>query len=88
VCICPATIATELLLNRYPDPEHPFRKLRENMIPMGRVGLPEEVANLALFLASDDAPFINGAAIPIDGGWTAGKFIHNFEQIITPLAKK
>lgn len=88
VCICPGTIATELLVNRFPDPEHPFRKLRENMCPMLRVGRPEEVANLALFLASDDASFINGVAIPIDGGMTAGKFIHNWEQIFTSLAKK
>jgi NAD(P)-dependent dehydrogenase (short-subunit alcohol dehydrogenase family) len=88
VCICPGTIATELLVNRYPDPEHPFRKLRENMCPLGRVGLPEEVANLALFLASDDAPFVNGVAIPIDGGMSAGRFIHNFEQIFHSLMKK
>ena len=88
VCICPGTIATELFDNRYPDPEHPFRKLRENMCPMGRVGKPEEVASLALFLASDDASFINGVAIPIDGGMTAGKFLHNWEQIFISLNKK
>ena len=88
VCICPGTTATELFVNRYPDPEDPFRKLRENMCPMLRVGKPEEVANLALFLASDDASFINGVAIPIDGGMSAGKFIHNFDQIFTSLAKK
>lgn len=88
VCICPGTIATELLVNRFPDPEHPFRKLRENMCPMGRVGKPEEVASLALFLASDDASFINGVAIPIDGGMTAGKFIHNWEEIFISLNKK
>ena len=88
VCICPGTIATELLVNRFPDPEHPFRRLRENMCPMLRVGKPEEVANLALFLALDDASFINGVAIPIDGGMTAGKFIHNWEQIFTSLVKK
>jgi NAD(P)-dependent dehydrogenase (short-subunit alcohol dehydrogenase family) len=39
--------------------------------PMGRAGEPEEVAELACFLASDRAPFINGAVIPIDGGLTA-----------------
>jgi len=37
-----------------------------------RIGLPEDVANLALFLASDDSSFITGAAIPVDGGVIAG----------------
>ena len=84
VCICPGTIATEALANNFPDPEHPFRKLRQNIIPTGRMGKPDEVANLALFLASDDAAFINGVAISIDGGMTAGKFIHNWEEIFIP----
>lgn len=38
--------------------------------PMGRVGEPEEVAALAVYLASDEAAFTTGTAIPIDGGWT------------------
>jgi 2-keto-3-deoxy-L-fuconate dehydrogenase len=38
--------------------------------PMGRVGRPEEIAALALYLASDDAAFTTGIAVPIDGGWT------------------
>lgn len=88
VCICPGTIATEVLVARFPDPEHPFRKMRENMSPLGRVGQPYEVANLALFLASDDAPFINGTAITIDGGMSAGKFVHNWEEIFSTLTQK
>jgi NAD(P)-dependent dehydrogenase (short-subunit alcohol dehydrogenase family) len=88
VCICPGTIATGALVVPFPDPEHPFRKLRQSMCPMGRVGKPEEVANLALFLASDDGFFINGVAIPIDGGMTAGKFIHNWKEIFSTGGKK
>ena len=40
-------------------------------IPMGRFGKPEEIAKAALFLASDDASFITGACLPVDGGYTA-----------------
>jgi NAD(P)-dependent dehydrogenase (short-subunit alcohol dehydrogenase family) len=39
--------------------------------PMGRLGRPEEIANAAAFLASDEASFINGAILPVDGGYTA-----------------
>lgn len=85
VCIYPGTIATEVLEINFPDPEHPFRKLRQNMIPMGRFGKSEEMARLALFLAPDEASFINGVAIPIDGGMTAGKFLHNFKRIFSTL---
>ena len=39
--------------------------------PMGRVGQPEEVANVILFLASDEASFVTGTEIPVDGGFCA-----------------
>ena len=39
--------------------------------PMGRLGKPEEVARAALYLASDDASYVTGAALTIDGGYTA-----------------
>ncbi len=48
--------------------------------PLGRVGTPEDVAKLALFLASDDSSFITGAAIPIDGGFLLG-------PVAAPLGK-
>jgi NAD(P)-dependent dehydrogenase (short-subunit alcohol dehydrogenase family) len=70
--ICPGFIATErsaafVAHNRSPD--WMARKLAE--IPLGRIGTPEEVAALAAFLASDEAAFISGAVIPIDGGTAA-----------------
>jgi NAD(P)-dependent dehydrogenase (short-subunit alcohol dehydrogenase family) len=40
-------------------------------IPMGRAGRPEEIAAAAVFLASDDASFITGVALPVDGGYLA-----------------
>lgn len=88
LCICPGNTASEALTTRLPDPDHPFRKLRIDMIPMGRPGQPEEVARLALFLASDDAPYLNGAVIPIDGGLSAGHFVHNWEEIILAMKRK
>jgi NAD(P)-dependent dehydrogenase (short-subunit alcohol dehydrogenase family) len=42
--------------------------------PIGRVGEPEDIANAALYLASDEAAFVTGAVFPVDGGLTAGLF--------------
>jgi NAD(P)-dependent dehydrogenase (short-subunit alcohol dehydrogenase family) len=41
------------------------------MAPLGRIGTPEEIALCALFFASDQSSFITGAALPVDGGYTA-----------------
>jgi len=71
-CICPGTIDTPWvgrLLASAEDPE-----LRQQLIerqPMGRLGTAEEVAQAALYLASDDAAFVTGTALVIDGGLIA-----------------
>ena len=83
VAICPGQILTETIAKRFSDPQNPFRKLRLGMTPLGRIGLPEDVANLALFLASDEASYITGAVIPIDGGLSAGRYIENYEEIVS-----
>ena len=41
--------------------------------PLGRLGSPEEVANVILFLASDQASYVHGAEIVVDGGWSVSK---------------
>ncbi|MGI9387125.1 MAG: SDR family oxidoreductase, partial [Methyloligellaceae bacterium] len=46
-------------------------RTRAGRTPMGRPGLPHEVANAALFLLSDEASYITGVALPVDGGHTA-----------------
>ncbi len=72
-CICPGTVDSPWvgrLLNQAGDPA----AARQNLVarqPMGRLGTPEEVAAAALYLASDDAAFITGTGLVIDGGLTA-----------------
>ncbi len=60
-CICPGVVDTPIFINR------DFSRY-ENLIPMKRVAQPEDIAKVANFLVSDDAGYINGAVIPIDGG--------------------
>jgi NAD(P)-dependent dehydrogenase (short-subunit alcohol dehydrogenase family) len=53
------------------DPEELVQKRAAGSVPLGRTGRPEEIANAALFLLSDEASFVTGAALPVDGGVTA-----------------
>jgi len=69
--IVPGTIDTPILRRFLADMENPdaiLNALARNH-PLGRVGKPEEVANVALFLASDEASFVTGAAYAVDGGF-------------------
>ncbi len=72
-CICPAIVETELiaeLFDKMPYPEA-TRRMRVEQIPLGRMGRPEDVSHLALYLASDESAWLTGAALPLDGGLTA-----------------
>ena len=51
-------------------PDCPMRTIAR-AIPLGRIGTPEGVARCALFLASDEAPYVTGANVVVDGGWSA-----------------
>jgi len=72
-CVCPGTIDSPWVTRNVAAAADPAAE-REAMIarqPLGRLGTPEEVARAALYLASDDAAFITGSALVIDGGLTA-----------------
>jgi NAD(P)-dependent dehydrogenase (short-subunit alcohol dehydrogenase family) len=72
-CVCPGIIDTPLtraFIDAAPDPTGVTREYEE-AAPLGRMGTAEEVANAALFLASDEASFITGSALIVDGGTTA-----------------
>ena len=47
------------------------REIFESLIPRGRMGRPEEIATVALFLASDDSSYVNGVELSVDGGFSA-----------------
>ena len=68
--LCPGPVETPLLLAIYGDDPSAFKR-RQVHWPTGRLGKPREIVNAALFLASDESTFVNGAAFVVDGGLTA-----------------
>ena len=74
-CVCPGRVETPFVkarLSEYPDPEAAYREMAGSQA-IGRMGRPEEIAAAVLYLASDEAAFITGTALLIDGGWSMGK---------------
>ena len=70
-CICPGRVETPFVaarLREYPDPEQAYKQMSSTQA-LGRMGRPEEIAHAALYLASDEAAFVTGSALMIDGGW-------------------
>ncbi|MCB5179689.1 SDR family NAD(P)-dependent oxidoreductase [Streptomyces antimicrobicus] len=77
--MCPGAVDTPMASPGQVDPASLDDEAREAMaelyrkvVPLGRVGRPEEIARLALFLTSEDSSYITGQPFVIDGGWTAG----------------
>ena len=68
-CICPGFVETNLTKNLTSDAD--TNEMLKRLHPMGRLGKAEEIASAALFLASDDASFITGSSLVVDGGYTA-----------------
>ncbi len=72
--ICPGPVDTPLIWDSaraFPDPEKAVQQAAQN-VPMQQLGQPEDIANMALFLASSDAAWITGSVFTVDGGATTG----------------
>ncbi len=69
--ICPGLIRTPLTEQYFVDDA--FEEGLRSVVPQGRSGLPADVADAAIFLASDQSAYVNGIALTVDGGWLAEK---------------
>ena len=67
--VAPTFIKTDLTKGMLDDED--FRAFVNRMIPLGKVGVPDDVATAVLYLASDSANMITGHSLRVDGGWTA-----------------
>ena len=74
--ISPGPVTTNIAETIYLMPEHSQAEHDQTIskVPMGRFADPSELANAALFLASDDSSFMTGSAVDVDGGWTPGVY--------------
>lgn len=70
-CVCPGGIETNILKGATPEEVAEFWRLSASTHPIGRNGQPEEVAQAILFLASDEASFVTGCPLLVDGGYLA-----------------
>lgn len=92
-CICPGWIATPIMgksvgltQEAAEKTVEEIKKIFVNFQPLKRAGLPDDVAQAALWLASDDSSFVNGHAMVVDGGLANGRMWSKFFEETTPLA--
>jgi len=73
-CVCAGSVDTPMLQGEMEEMggADAVRHLFEEKHPVGRIASPDEIAQAVLYLASDDAAFVTGVALPVDGGLTAG----------------
>jgi NAD(P)-dependent dehydrogenase (short-subunit alcohol dehydrogenase family) len=70
--VAPGAVATNIMdPNKVPRGVATMQELGVNMANVGVVGKPEQLAAAILFLASEDASYVNGVVLPVDGGWVA-----------------
>ncbi|MCB1704112.1 MAG: SDR family oxidoreductase [Halioglobus sp.] len=74
-CVCPGAIETPLTAALQDESMRAMKQQMEEAHLMGRFGEADEIANAILFLASDEASFITGHPLVVDGGWTAGTLL-------------
>jgi NAD(P)-dependent dehydrogenase (short-subunit alcohol dehydrogenase family) len=80
-CICPGGINTPLIFNNVPGGYEVADRLLKTIQPIPRSGGPADIAAMAAFLASDDAEWITGTAMVVDGGLTAGSLLFGQQPI-------
>ena len=69
--ISPGPIETPILQSQFGENTEAMKERFKTMVPMGRIGKPEEIASAAVFLASDESSYISGIDLPVDGGLVA-----------------
>jgi NAD(P)-dependent dehydrogenase (short-subunit alcohol dehydrogenase family) len=70
--VCPGEVDTPMLRSARVNPvtDESLQKMADEVVPMGRLAQPEEIASVVLFLASDAASYMTGALVPVDAGYT------------------
>ena len=69
--ICPGGVDTPMMAHVFHNPNPRFREMSEKGHPLGRLGTPEDIARMALYLASDESSWVTGTVFTIDGGYVA-----------------
>ncbi|HXG22809.1 MAG TPA: glucose 1-dehydrogenase [Methylomirabilota bacterium] len=69
--ICPGGVDTPMMAHVFHNPNPRYREMSEKGHPLGRLGAPEDIAYMALYLASDESSWVTGSVFTIDGGYSA-----------------